>query len=124
MSPRNNVTDPTISGSIRAALDLTSVADTDWHDLTSADFIDSTTGLACAAGLKFEYLGIQSQSADLTFIKYRARVGAGDATTNEIAFGQVWIDDVGTLRDQVITIAYKKANAADSVYIIAGFSAI
>ena len=124
MSPRKGVNDPIISGSIRAALDLSSVADTDWHDLTSADFIDSTTGSACAAGLKFEYIGITNEGSDAMFIKYRARTLASDPTTNEIAVGQIHSDDIVTLRTQVTTIAYKKNDAADTVRVLAGFSAI
>ena len=45
-------------------------------------------------------------------------------TTNEIAVGQIFSDDIATLRDQVTTIAYKKNDAADTVRVLAGFSAI
>ena len=55
MSPRKGVNDPIISGSIRAVIDLSSVADTDWHDLTSADFIDSTTGSAVTGKISAQY---------------------------------------------------------------------
>lgn len=58
------------------------------------------------------------------FIKYRARTLASDPTTNEITVGQIFSDDLGTLRTNISTIAYKKNAAADTVRVIAGFSAI
>ena len=124
MSPRLKVQDPIISGSIRAVLDLSSVADTDWHDLSSSDFIDSTTGSACASGLSFEWIGVENQGSAEMFIKYRPRTLASDPTTNEIAVGQIFSDDLGTLRTSISTIAYKKNSASDVVRIIVGLSAI
>ena len=124
MSPRFKVQDPIISGSIRAVLDLSSVSDTDWHDLSSSDFIDSTTGSSCASGLAFEWIGVTNEGSDVMFIKYRARTLASDPTTNEIAVGQIFSDDLGTLRTSISTIAYKKNSASDVVRIIVGLSAI
>jgi hypothetical protein len=121
---RNKVQNPIISGSIRAVLDLSSVADTDWHDLSSSDFIDSTTGSACASGLSFEWIGVENQGSAEMFIKYRPRTLASDPTTNEIAVGQIFSDDLGTLRTSISTIAYKKNSASDVVRIIVGLSAI
>lgn len=121
---RLKIQDPIISGSIRGSLDLTSVANTDWNDLSSADFMDVTTGSSCAAGLAFEWIGVTNEGSDVMFLKYRARVGAGDATTNELTVGQIFSDDIVTLRTTVTTICYKKNAAADTVRIIAGFSAI
>lgn len=121
---RLKIQDPIISGSIRGSLDLTSVANTDWNDLSSADFMDVTTGSSCAAGLAFEWVGVTNEGSDVMFLKYRARVGAGDATTNELTVGQIFSDDIVTLRTTVTTICYKKNDAADTVRIIAGFSAI
>ena len=121
---RNKVQNPIISGSIRAVLDLSSVADTDWHDLSSSDFIDSTTGSACASGLSFEWIGVENQGSAEMFIKYRPRTLASDPTTNEIAVGQIFSDDLGTLRTSISTIAYKKNSASDVVRIIVGLPAI
>ena len=121
---RLKIQDPIISGSIRGSLDLTSVANTDWNDLSSADFMDVTTGSSCAAGLAFEWIGVTNEGSDVMYLKYRARVGAGDATTNELTVGQIFSDDIVTLRTTVTTICYKKNAAADTVRIIAGFSAI
>lgn len=124
MSPRLKVNDPIISGSIRAVLDLSAVSNTDWNDLNSSDFIDTTTGSACASDLNFEWIGVTNEGSNVMFIKYRARATASDATTNEIAVGQIFSDDLVTLRTQIKTISYKKASASDTVRIIAGFSAI
>lgn len=121
-SPGLNVQNPIKAGSIRAFIDLSSVADSDWHDLSSADFKDSITGEACPAGLKFEWLGVTNEG-DAMHIKYRARTLSSDATTNEIRVGQIYQDDLGSLRDEVSTIAYKKNDGADVVTILAGFSA-
>ena len=121
---RLKIQDPIISGSIRGSLDLSGVSNTDWNDLTSSDFMDVTTGSSCAAGLAFEWIGVTNEGSDVMFLKYRARVGAGDATTNELTVGQIFSDDIVTLRTTVTTIAYKKNDAADTVRIIAGFSAI
>jgi hypothetical protein len=121
-SPGLNVQNPIKAGAIRAFIDLSSVADSDWHDLSSADFKDSITGEACPAGLKFEWLGVTNEG-DAMHIKYRARAAASDVTTNEIRVGQIYQDDLGSLRDEVSTIAYKKNDGADVVTILAGFSA-
>ena len=121
---RLKIQDPIISGSIRGSLDLTSVANTDWNDLSSSDFMDVTTGSSCAAGLAFEWIGVTNEGSDVMHLKYRPRVGAGDTTTNELTVGQIFSDDIVTLRTTVTTICYKKNDAADTVRIIAGFSAI
>lgn len=115
-------TNPIKAGSIRAFIDLTSVADTDWHSLTSADFKDSISGSSCDAGLKFEWIGVNNQGLSNMHIKYRAADSASDVTTNEIQVSETYKDDVATLRDEVTTVAYKKSGASDVVFIIAGFS--
>jgi hypothetical protein len=122
--PGLNTLDPIKAGAIRALCNLSAVNDTDWHNLTSADFYDTVSGSSCAAGLRFEWIGVQNEGSSSMFIKYRAREAADDATTNELRVGQVFTDDLGTLRDTITTIAYKKASGTDNVTIIAGFSAI
>ena len=117
-----NTTYPIKAGSVRGALH--GAADTDWHTLTSADFKDSVSGSACASGLRFATISlINTSTSAVTFLKLRAAVGTGDATTNEIRVGQIYQDDLGSLRDEVSTIAYKKNDGADVVTILAGFSA-
>lgn len=122
--PGLNTLDPIKAGARRALCNLSAVNDTDWHDLTSADFYDSVSGSACPAGLRFEWIGVQNEGTTSMFIKYRPRTAADDATTNELRVGPVFTDDLGTLRDTITTIAYKKASGADTVTILAGFSAI
>ena len=119
----NNTTYPILSGNIRGVYDAsTAIGDTNWHDLTSSDFKDSATGSACAANLKFMWLGISNEGTDSAFLKYRARTLATDPTTNEIAVGQFYSDDIATLISIIKTISIKKADAADKVRVVAGFS--
>ena len=117
-----NVTDPIISGSIRAVYDASSVSNTDWNDLTSSDFVDSTTGTNCDSDLTFSFLAIINKGSDIAYLKYRARDTASDPTTNEIKIESSFSDDIGTLRNKVTTISYQKNSASDVFYFIAGFS--
>tara|TARA_Y100001973_G_C5188674_1_gene329483 strand:- start:514 stop:879 length:366 start_codon:yes stop_codon:yes gene_type:complete len=117
-----NVQDPILAGSLRAVYNASSVNDTDWHDLSSSDFVNSVTGAALSAGLSFAFLAVVNKGSDLAHIKYRARTGAGDATTHEIPIDYYFSDDVGTLNTTVSTIAYKKNAGSDTFYLIAGFS--
>ena len=118
------LTNPISAGQYRAVYNATAVADTDWHDLTSADFLDTVDGAACAAGLKFASISMVNQGAGTAYLKYRARTLASDPTTNEIAVvnGSVWRDDVVTLESPVSTIAYKKDAAISTILFIAGFN--
>ena len=111
--------DPISSGNIRGVFNASSVNNTNWNDLTSSDFVDTTTGSACAASLKFAFLAAINKGSSLMYIKYRARTGAGDAITNELPVDYSYSDDIAT--QEVSTIAYKKAAGSDSVYFIAGF---
>tara|TARA_R100000773_G_C4219698_1_gene118321 strand:- start:862 stop:1227 length:366 start_codon:yes stop_codon:yes gene_type:complete len=113
--------DPISSGSIRGVFNASSVNNTDWNDLSSDNFVDSVTGSACAASLKFAFLAVVNKGSNLMYIKYRARTGAGDAITNELPVDYSYSDDIATISAEVSTIAYKKAAGSDSVYFIAGF---
>ena len=119
---RLNVQDPIIAGQLRAVFNASSVNNTDWHDLSSSDFINTVTGSALAAGLSFAFLAVVNKGSSLAYIKYRARTGAGDAVTNEIPIDYYYSDDVGTINTNVSTIAYKKNAGSDTFYLIAGFS--
>lgn len=117
------ITNPIKAGSIRAFANL-SAADTDWHDLSSSDFYDTTTGSACAEGLKFAWIGVVNLSLEnVAYVKYRARTLASDTTDNELPVlpYSAHTDDVGTLTALVTTISVAKGGAGDSVYVIAGF---
>ncbi len=118
------VTYPIKAGSIRGCIHLTSVADTAWHTLTSADFKDSVSGASVTTGLKFAWLGVINLSDTSTsFVKYRAASGAGDTTANEIPVlpYSAHTDDLATLSLNVTSVAYKKGEAGAEFYIIAGF---
>ena len=114
--------DPISAGSIRGIYNASSVANTDWNDLSSDDFKDSVTGSACASGLKFAFLAIVNKGSGLAYLKYRARTGAGDAVTNEIPVDYSYSDDLATLSTEVSTIAFKKGASGDTVYFVAGFT--
>jgi len=118
------VTYPIKAGSIRGCIHLSSVANTNWGTLTSADFKDSVSGLSVTAGLKFAWLGVINLSETTTsFVKYRAASGVGDTTSNEIPVlpYSAHTDDLATLSLNVTSVAYKKGEAAAEFYIIAGF---
>ena len=57
---------------------------TDWTDLNSSDFIDSTTGSALDADLAFVDVSIYNPGLSTAYIKLRALEAVNDATTNEI----------------------------------------
>ena len=118
------LSNPISAGQYRAVYNATAVADTDWHDLTSADFLDSVDGAACAAGLKFASISMVNQGTGTSYLKYRPRTLSSDPTTNEIAVvnGSVWRDDVVTLESPVSTIAFKKDAGVSTILFIAGFN--
>ena len=118
-----NVTYPIKAGSIRAVLNMSSNG-TDWTDLTSASFYDSTTGAACASGLRFAWIGVVNLSLDsLAHVKYRAAEAVDDPTTHEIPVFpySIHADDLATLRDSILTVSVKKAAAGDVFVVLAGF---
>lgn len=117
------VTYPIKAGSIRGCIHLTSVANTNWNTISSADFKDSVSGASCAAGLRFVWIGVVNLSSSTAFFKYRAAAGAGDTTTNEMLLpARASIDDdLGTLRDTITQIAFKKGASDAEVFILAGF---
>ena len=116
------VTNPILAGNIRGSFNASSIANTDWNDLSSSDFLDPTTGSAVAAGLQFAKIIFVNKGTGLAYVKYRARILAGDPTTNEIPIDYSLEDDVGTLQTPVSTIAYKKNAAGDTFYVLAGFT--
>lgn len=117
------VTYPIKAGSIRGCIHITSVANTDWNTLTSVDFKDSVGGASCAAGLRFVWIGVVNLSSSAVYFKYRAAAGAGDTTTDELIIpARASIDDdIGTLRDTVTQVAFKKGASDAEVFILAGF---
>lgn len=117
----NNAQTSIPAGTVRGILSVESVNDTVWHTLTSSDFFDPTTGTNCASGLDFAFIGVQNPGTQVMHLKYRTS-NPGDATTNEIAVGTLWSDDLETLDATVTSISYKKSTATDAVLFFAGFN--
>ena len=77
-------TQPVRTAAYTGTIDTSGNASTDWTDLVSSDVTDSKTGTALAAGLIFTSVAVQNRSSSASaFLKRRARVGAGDATSGE-----------------------------------------
>ena len=117
---------PITTGNFLASYNASSVNDTDWHDLASSDFYDVSTGTQLSSGLKFSNLVIySSNSSVLSYVKFRARVGAGDGVANTdgvIPVASSFTYDLHTLEaDNPTTVAYKKAAGSDSFFVLASF---
>ena len=98
---------------------------TDWTDLNSSDFIDSTTGSALDADLAFVDVSIYNPGLSTAYIKLRALEAVNDATTNEIfilAGGAIDIQCGGLKGGAVTTIAYKKGASGDDLKLICAFN--
>ena len=120
---------PITAGRAIASYNASSVNDTDWHTLNSSDFYDPATGTQFAADRPFAFVGIvSSSSTTVSFIKLRARVGAGDGKTNSdgvIGVLGTYSVDVQAIDGggSVTNIAYAKAAGGDSFVVYAGFNA-
>jgi len=125
---RYDVQAPISAGQFVAAYQADAVNDTDWHTLTSNDFYSSVTGSQLSAGLKFAFVNVtNSNTTTPMYIKFRARVAAGDATGNTAGVIPVFSSysiDVQALADggNITSIAYKKAAGSDKVSIHCGFN--
>jgi len=122
------VQNPITAGQLVGAYNASSVADTDWHTLTSDEFYDTITGNQITDGLKFAFVAlISSSSSTLSFLKLREADGAGDGKTNTDGvipvFGRFEIDSQALQAGASVTsIAYAKGASGDSVVIVAGFN--
>ena len=122
------VQNPITAGQFIGAYNASSVADTDWHSLTSNDFYNPITGTQFADGLKFAVMGaVSSSTSAVSFIKPREAAGAGDGSGNTdgvIPLLGTYEVDVQALSGgaSVTGIAYKKAAAGDSFIIYCGFN--
>jgi hypothetical protein len=72
------------TGEFIACKSTASNSSTDWTDLNSSDFIDSTTGSALDADLAFCDISVYNPGSSTAFFKLRARTTSSDSTTNEI----------------------------------------
>lgn len=119
---------PIHAGGYLATYNASSVADTDWHSLTSGDFYDTQTGTQLGNGLKFAFLEVVSASTDtLSYVKLRAADAVDDGVTNADGvvpvFSSFRVDSQALIGGVSVTsIAYKKAAAGDSFVIYAGFN--
>jgi len=95
MSGKYGVQNPISAGQYLACYNATSVANTDWNNLTSTDFYDTSTGNQLAAGLKFAFVAVySSNTSSISYIKLRAAAGAGDSQ----ALPGCYVDLSGPLR--------------------------
>jgi len=122
------VQNPISAGQVVGAYNASSVADVNWHTLTSNEFYDTITGDQITDGLQFAFIALVSSSTStLSFLKLRAADGAGDGKTNSDGvipvFGRFEIDSQALSGGASVTsIAYAKGASGDSVVIIAGFN--
>jgi hypothetical protein len=113
------------TGEFIACKSTVSNSSTDWTDLNSSDFIDSTTGSALSADLAFVDVSIYNPGLSTAYIKLRALEAVNDTTTNEIfvlAGGAIDIQCGGLKGGAVTTIAYKKGASGDDLKLICAFN--
>jgi hypothetical protein len=114
------VQNPISAGQILAAYNATSIANTDWNNLTSTDFYDTSTGDQLSAGLTFAFVAVySSNTSSVSYIKLRASAGAGDSVANSKSFD---VDVQALQTSNTTTIAYKKASASDNFFLYCGFN--
>ena len=121
------VQNPISSGQYLAAYNATSVANTDWNNLSSSDFYDTSTGLQLDNNLEFAFVAVySSNTSSVSYIKLRAAAGAGDSVSNTggvIPVAKSFDVDVQALATSNTTsIAYKKASASDQFFLYCGFN--
>lgn len=121
------VQNPISAGQYLAAYNATSVANTDWNNLSSSDFYDTSTGLQLDSNLEFAFVAVYSSNASsVSYIKLRAAAGAGDSVANNggvIPVAKSFDVDVQALATSNTTsIAYKKASASDKFFLYCGFN--
>lgn len=112
--------------------DVLGTTNTNWNDLTSADFENARDpGAALADGKQFAWVQVivttKATSSDLEADRVHlafASQGAGDAKTNTLVALAGMITPFGCRGDsssRVTTISYAKTTAATKVRIVAGF---
>lgn len=98
-------------------------ATTDWTDLSSSDFYDSTTGAQLPVNLRFEWVSVDnSDGTDRVYYKLRPRNAAGDPVTNEASVSASLVNAIPVRGiNDLLTISVKKTVGGDTVKIMAGF---
>jgi len=112
------------TGEYIACLSTASNVSTNWTNLASDNFIDTTSGSALAAGLAFGEITVYNPGLADAFIKLRPRTVAGDPTTNELrvlAGGALSFPLLGLKSGSVESISYKKGTAADDLFFTCSF---
>jgi hypothetical protein len=112
------------TGEYIACLSTSANNSTNWTDLTSASFVDSSTGSVLAADLAFGDITVYNPGLADAFIKLRARTIAGDPTTNELrvlAGGALSFSALGLRAGSTDTISYKKGAAGDDLFFTCSF---
>ena len=113
------------TGEFIACKSTASNSSTDWTDLNSSVFIDSTTGSALDADLAFCDISVYNPGSATAFFKLRPLTTTSDSTSNEIfvlAGGAIDIQCGGTKGGAITTIAYKKGASGDDVKFICAFN--
>ena len=113
------------TGEFIACKSTASNSSTNWTDLNSSDFIDSTTGSALDADLAFVDVSIYNPGTSTAYFKLRALDAVNDPTTSEIfilAGGAIDIQCGGLKGGAVTTIAYKKGSSGDDLKLICAFN--
>lgn len=123
---KQRIQPPITTGQFIGSYNASSVNDTDWHDLSATDFYDTSSGSQLSSNLRFSNIAVySSNTSSLSFVKFRARVAAGDGIANTdgvLPVASSFVYDLHTLEaDNPATIAYKKAAGGDTFTIIASF---
>jgi len=115
---------PIQTGEFIGALSTSANNTTDWTDIKSENFKDSTTGLVLPADKAFGEVSVYNPGLNDAFIKLRARTAANDATTSELrvlAGGSIALNVLGLKPGSIITISYKKGAAGDDLFFTCSF---
>ena len=113
------------TGEFIACKSTSANSSTDWTNLNSSDFIDSTTGEALDADLAFCDVSVYNPGSSTAYFKLRPRTTASDSTTNEIfilAGGAIDIQCGGTKGGAITDISYKKGASGDNIVFICAFN--
>lgn len=121
----NNLQYQIQTGEFIACLDTADNATTDWTDLNSSDFIDSTSGSSLNADLAFIDISVYNPGASTAYFKLRAKTTSSDSTDNEIFVlpgGAIALQCAGLKAGGIATISYKKGGSSDNLQFICAFN--
>lgn len=116
---------PVKQGDYLGVVNVASVNNTIWNNLSSNDFKSSVSGSAIPSGLEFCDLSVYNSSNNDCYLKLRAKTADGDATTNELVIlsgGMLAFNCLGFKEGYVETISYKKTATSDGLLFTCSFS--